>query len=75
MLPPERDEDSKVLRVHVAGSFGSAEGGGGARDGRSDGCAVEGEGFVLGAAGVSDLGAAPGGARAGRALRWEGVAC
>ncbi len=44
MLPPERDEDIEVRRVHVAGSFGSAEGGGGAGDGRSYGCAVGGEG-------------------------------
>ncbi len=74
MLPPERDEDIKVHRVLVAGRFGSAEGGGDTRDGRSDGGAVGGEGFVLGAAGVGDLGAAPGGGAGSPGLHDEGDA-
>ncbi len=71
MLPPERNEDIKVRSVHVAGRFDSAEGGGGARDSRSDGGAVGREGFVLGAAGVGDLGAAPGGGAGGAGLHDE----
>ncbi len=57
-----------TLRAVSAGD----EGGGGARDSRSDGGAVGGEGFVLGAAGAQYLGAAPGGGAGGPGLHDKG---